>query len=147
MTGNEAIAIDHQRFGRIEVPSGDVIHFDGLPGFADARRFALLRHDRTSTFLWLISLDHDDLAFVVTDPRQFFPDYDPALANAQLRLVDADDVRDVELFAMATIRDGDATLNLAAPLVVHAAAGKGAQLILEHGGRSTREPLPKVEKA
>lgn len=139
-----AVAIEHQRFGRIEVAESDVLHFDGLPGFADARRFALVRHDRTSTFLWMICLDRDDLAFAVTDPRQFFPDYDPKLSPAQLEVVDAKLPDQVELFAIATIRDGSPTLNLAAPVIVHAAAGKGVQLILEHGKNSTQEPLPKV---
>lgn len=144
MTEPQSISIEHQRFGRLEVPEADVLHFDGLPGFPDARRFALLRHDRESTFLWLVSLDRSDLSFVVTDPRQFFPDYAPKLGATDLASVAAEEVGQVEIFSIATIRDGAATLNLAAPLLVHAARGRGVQLILDQGGHSTRQALPKV---
>ncbi len=142
MSGAETVAIDHERFGRVEVPAPDVLLFDGLPGFADARRFALLRHDRESAFLWLVSLDRPELAFVVTDPCQFFPDYAPRLSRPQLGAVEAESPEVVELYAIATIREGSTSLNLAAPVLVHAAAGRGAQVILDQSERGTREPLP-----
>ena len=138
------VAIDHQRFGRIEVPEAEVIRFEGLPGFPEARRFGLLRHDRDSAVLWLVSLDRPDLAFVVTDPHQFFPDYDPKLEAKQLASVEATQRETVEVFSIATVREGAATLNLAAPLLIHGAKGRGVQLILDHGTYSTRQELPAV---
>ncbi len=137
-----AIVVEHLRFGRLEVAAGDVIRLEDLPGFPEARRFILLRHDRSSPFLWLVSLDVLDLAFVVTDPHLFFPDYAPALPEVALRAVQATSVNDVDLYAVANVRDGVATLNLAAPLLVHATAGIATQSILEAEEYSNREPLP-----
>lgn len=145
MSETEAVTIEHRRFGHVEVLGADVLQFDGIPGFPDARRFALLRHDRESAFLWLISLDRPELAFVVTDPCQFFPDYDVRLSLPQLAAVDAERSEEVELYAIVTVREGATTLNLAAPLVICAARGRGAQLILDQGRHSTREPLPKLD--
>ncbi|MCP5055592.1 MAG: flagellar assembly protein FliW [bacterium] len=142
MSGADDVTMDHQRFGRLEIPADQVLAFDGLPGFADVRRFALLRHDRDSAFLWLVSLDRADLAFVVTDPRQFFPEYAPDLSRSQLESIDAKTTEGIELYAIATVREAATTLNLAAPLLVNSQARRGAQVILERSHHATREPLP-----
>lgn len=142
MSEAESVVIDHERFGRVEIPEGDVLGFDGLPGFADARRFALLRHDRDSAFLWLVSLDRAELAFVVTDPCQFFPDYAPKLSRPQLGAVEAEAREGIELYAIVTVQEGSTTLNLAAPVLVNASARRGAQVILDQSHHTTREPLP-----
>ena len=44
MSGEGTIAVEHRRFGRLEVSERDVLQFDALPGFPSARRFALLAH-------------------------------------------------------------------------------------------------------
>ncbi|MCP3983639.1 MAG: flagellar assembly protein FliW [bacterium] len=142
MSGADEVVIDHQRFGRLEIPADQVLAFDGLPGFDDARRFVLLRHDRDSAFLWLVSLDRSDLAFVVTNPQQFFPDYSPTLSRSQLDAVETQKPDGIELLAIATVRESGTTLNLAAPLLVNGTAGRGAQVILEQSHHSTRQSLP-----
>ena len=142
MSEAETVAVDHQRFGRMEIPADQVLVFDGLPGFADARRFALLRHDRDSTFLWLVCLDRPDLAFIVTDPCQFFPDYLPKLSVSQLGAVEAQAAGAVEVYVIATVREGSTTLNLAAPVLVNSEARRGAQVILDQAQHGTHEPLP-----
>ena len=38
MSGEATIAVEHRRFGRLEVPERDVLRFDALPGFPSARR-------------------------------------------------------------------------------------------------------------
>jgi flagellar assembly factor FliW len=134
--------VEHQRFGPIEVAVAQVLRFEEIPGFPEAERFALLRHDRESAFLWLVSLDVLDLAFAVADPRQFFPDFRPALSPDQLASVGASRPEELELFAIATFREGKVTLNLAAPLLVNAPAARGAQVILADEAHSTRTPLP-----
>ena len=134
--------VDHRRFGAIEVPEGDVLRFGGIPGFPDADRFALLRGDRPSAFLWLVSLDDPELAFAVTDPRTIFPGYCPKVdAQARAR-VEAEEHDELEILAVATVRDGEATLNLAAPVVVNPRSRRGAQVVLEDEAVSARTPLP-----
>ena len=60
--------------------------------------------------------------------------------------MEADSADGLELYAIVTVREGGATLNLAAPLLVNAAAGRGAQVILDQGNHTTREPLPAPPK-
>ncbi len=146
MSETECVSIDHRRLGPIEVPAAEILAFEGMPGFPEVRRFALLRHDRESAFLWLVSLDFPDLAFVVTSPYQFFPDYDPRISGAQLAVLGAERAEQLEIYVIATLREGSITLNLAGPLVLHPEARRGAQIILEGPEYSTREPLPEVTK-
>lgn len=142
----ELVKIDSQRFGRIEAKSSDLIHFDGLPGFPRARRFVLLRHDRESHFAWLVSADDPTLAFVVTDPRDFFPEYRPELAPGKLRSVCGEGDEQLELLTIADVRAGEVYLNLAAPLVLNPANRRAIQVILDRGNHSSREVLrPRAE--
>ncbi len=127
----ETLVIESRRFGRIEAPSSNVIEFDGLPGFPRAHRFVLLEHDRESLFRWLVCADEPDLAFVVTDPRQFFPEYAPALPPALTSAARPDPDPDLALLAIADVRAGEVHLNLAAPLVVDLERRRATQVILE----------------
>ena len=146
MSDTERVSVDHRRLGPIEVPTAEILAFEGMPGFPEVRRFTLLRHDRESAFLWLASLDCPDLAFVVASPYQFFPDYDPRPSSAQLAAVGAERAEQLEIYTIATLREGSITLNLAAPLLLHPQAQRGAQVILEGPEYSTREPLPEIAK-
>ena len=139
----ERWTIESPRFGTFEVESGDLIQFDGLPGFAELRRFVVLQHDRESPFGWLQSVDRPELAFPVTDPRSFFPNYRPALRAALLSDLAAEPTDELDWLAIATLAEGSVSLNLAAPLLINRARRRGVQAILEDDGWSTREPLPK----
>ncbi len=137
-----SLRIESRRFGPIEAKTEDLIHFDGLPGFEAARRFLLLDHDRSSPFGWLVCVDSPELGFVVTDPRMFFPDYRPRIDSRHWHRVEATAKTPVELLAIVGLHDGQASVNLAAPLVVNPDNRRAAQVILEDADYSTREPLP-----
>jgi flagellar assembly factor FliW len=136
----DRVKIETQRFGTLEAEPGELLHFDGLPGFPDARRFLLREHDTSSVFGWLICADQE-LAFVVTDPMQFFPAYQPEVAKHHLSAVGAGEDTPLELLCIADVRDGSIHLNLAAPLLIDAATRRGAQIILESGNHPTRAPV------
>jgi len=126
----ETLVIESSRFGKIEAPSSNVIEFDGLPGFPRAHRFVLLEHDRESLFRWLVCADEPELAFVVTDPRHFFPGYAPQLP-ASLASAETQDSPGLAVLAIADVRAGQVHLNLAAPLVIDLEKRRATQVILE----------------
>ncbi len=125
-----------------QIPVPDVLEFEGLPGFPEARRFALVDDDHGAPFAWLVSLEFRELAFVVAPPAWFFPDYDPRPSAHQLRAIGADGLDDVELWATATLTEGAATLNLAGPILVHRRTRHAVQAILDDERYSTKELLP-----
>ncbi|MFQ5416762.1 MAG: flagellar assembly protein FliW [Myxococcota bacterium] len=142
MTAGGPLAITSPRLGRVELTEAQLIDFDGLPGFAELRRFAVVQHDRESPFGWLLSVERPELALLVADPRLFFPNYRPELEPAHLRALGAGDDDELDLLAIGRIEDGALCLNLAAPVVVNARNRRGVQAILERGGWSTHEIVP-----
>ena len=144
-TGEETLDWVHRRVGPIRLPSADLVHFDGLPGFPDARRFALLRHDERDVseqpFSWLACVDDLDLAFAVTDPRLFLPEYAPRLPEAALQGLGPAGPNEILVLAIANLAGDPVRLNLTAPLVVNLATRRGTQVILEDGQLSLGEPI------
>ena len=132
------VRIESRRFGPIDASQSDFLHCDGIPGFPAARRFLLLRHDRDSAFAWLVCAEDPELAFVVTDPWNFIPDYRPELELRHLRSVEADPGTSVEVLVIVDVRGGEIRLNLAAPLLVNAERRRAAQVILERGEHPIR---------
>jgi flagellar assembly factor FliW len=126
------------RFGEIEAGADELVHFPGLPGFPEARRFVVRRHDRSSCFGWLLCADDPDLSFVVASPWHFVRDYDPSLDPRWLRALGADSADELEVLALATVTPDGVTLNLAAPILVHPGTRRGMQAILDRGDLPTR---------
>lgn len=141
MADGEWLQLHHGRVGDVRVHTSRLLHFAGLPGFPHARRFALIERDRNLAFAWMVCLDDLDLAFVVADPRQLVPGYQPEPRLADLRAVGAESPAEVALLAIANLRGRRPTLNLAAPLVVHPRTRRGVQAILEDDRFSIHEPI------
>src|SRR5258708_3393169 len=58
----------------------DIITFsEGLIGLPHLRRMVMVRQDAIEPFLWLVSLDDHNVAFVVTDAPAMFSGYVPSL--------------------------------------------------------------------
>jgi flagellar assembly factor FliW len=130
------------RFGPVEVQEDRLLHFvDGLVGFPTRQRYALIETGPQSGFYWLQSVDEATLAFVVTDPRLFVPEYTVAIrAEDGLRLgAGPDDC--LQLFAIVNKVDQVLTANLQGPLLVNPANLRAVQLVLSEKRHTTRHPL------
>lgn len=143
----EKTVIETTRFGRLEVNEADAYRFGGMPGFPQADRFVLMQHDTGDTFAWMVSLEVPDLAFVVADPWQFFPEYRPPLEPRHLSQIGVEEAEDFELLCLVSFPDGQTALNLAAPILINAKQRQGAQVILEAEDLSVRESIPPLEAA
>ena len=135
-------AVDSTRVGTIEFREDELIHFPGLPGFPDAKRFFVREHDRDAHFAWLISADRGDLAFVVVDPWTFVPDYRPVLQLRDLEALGVRDQNELQLLTIARPGSDALTVNLAAPLLVSVERRLGRQAILEQGNYGSRHVVP-----
>ncbi len=134
----EPIRIEHRVLGEIRASEDEVLEFPGLPGFSQARRFVVREHDRESAFGWLVSLDVPDLAFPVTDPQLFVPDYAPKIEPHHLRAVEQREGDAMKLLVIARVSEGTVDLNLAAPLLIDLRSRRGLQVILEKGDYAAR---------
>jgi flagellar assembly factor FliW len=114
-----------------------------LPGFPDARRFALVELAPGGALFALRSLDDPDLRFLVVPPAPFFPDYAPEIDDisaATLQLTGADDAL-VLLVVTPGDTPADATANLLAPVVVNVRTHAAAQVVLADASLPIRRPL------
>ncbi|HLK11917.1 MAG TPA: flagellar assembly protein FliW [Candidatus Binatia bacterium] len=133
------IALRSRRFGDYDVPEERIVVFpDGLVGFPEARRFALLEPSRAeSPFHYLVCVDYPELGFVVCDPERLWPSYSSEVPRP------ADVTGEVAVLVLVRIPadPGESTANLMAPLVIDCATRRGRQLVLDTGRWATRHPL------
>lgn len=139
------LTIHTERFGAVEADESEVVAFPGLPGFPRARRFVFRGHDRGETFAWMLCADDPGLAFVIANPWNLVPAYEPELPARALRALDAESADDLQLVAIAVFTPEGVSLNLAAPLLVNPRTRRGLQVILESGDWPTRAPVALVQ--
>lgn len=136
------------RFGTVDVDENLVITIpDGLLGFPDDTTYCILRPNDEGAFYWLQSCDSPELAFVVTDPTMFVPEYAVPIRSDQasdLRIESEDDA----LILVIVNKVGDTlTANLQGPLVCNTEARVAQQLVLAEKRWTTRHLLMKLDEA
>lgn len=111
---------------------------EGLPGFEDISSYELSEPEEPGPFKWLKAIAAD-LAFIVVDPRLFWPNYSFDLARADLDSLGLSSADEADLYVIVTVPDDPllATANLFAPLVVNPRSGRLKQVPL----RGTSYPL------
>lgn len=134
--------INTKRFGRLEVDGQRIITFpQGLLGFPEARRFALLQTTTDPVFFWLQAVDDPTLAFVVCDPLAFVPDYQVTIRRDDLSFLEIEDLTEAQVLVIVNKVGEQLTANLLGPLVLGAQSLRGRQLVLSEKRWTTRHPL------
>jgi len=134
-------------FGAIEVPEDKIINFkEGLPGFPQAHRFAVIELEDWKPFHHLQALDDIPIALLVIDPFQVQPGYQFKLSRVDMEDIRCASLAGVTVYAVATIPENpaQATINLLAPIVINEESRCGKQVILHESGYSVRHPLFKT---
>jgi flagellar assembly factor FliW len=133
------------RFGVVTIAEDRVITFPrGLLGFPEARRFCLLEPGDDACFFWLQSLDEPSLAFVVTDPALFVPDYSVPIRPEQMGEMAMEKLGDAQVFVIVNKVESNLTGNLQGPLVINTINRQGEQMVLAEKRWTTRHPLVQV---
>jgi flagellar assembly factor FliW len=133
-----------ERFGEMTVAEDRVVRFvDGLLGFADHKRFALIDSGDGGTYFWLQSLEDPALAFLGVVPWAFFPDYQIDLPPVEENSLGLGSEADVLVLCLLTVvRDQNLiTANLLGPLVINTVQRVGRQIVLTDSGYPVRAPL------
>ena len=136
--------IQTTRFGEIEVKEEQIYSFpSGILGFPDLNKF-LIFAPKPGPFQWLQSIEMGSLAFVVSDPSLFFPDYRVSVRPPELESIQLSDVKMGVVLVILTVGKGgvsDITANLQGPLVFNSHSKLGKQLVLIDSGYTTKHPL------
>lgn len=106
---------------------------DGIPAFEYAKKFILLVNDKIKPFVYLKSIDSDDLGFVCVDPFLICQDYYVNIPAKDLSLLGLKEPGSALVLSMVTV-DSDpknTTANLLAPIIINMDNMVGRQVILE----------------
>jgi flagellar assembly factor FliW len=134
--------IETTRFGSVEAPEEEIIHFrSGIIGFPEERKYVLIPHSTSQVIAWLQSATSPELAFPVVSAHGFVTDYPDVPLAPILRHTDVgENLEDLAiLVVMSAPRNQPATVNLLAPLLINSQTRAGAQVFLDGSKYSTRE--------
>lgn len=135
--------ITNTRFGEIEYDPTKTLEFPkGMIGFENLRHFVVMPKRKEGPLFWIQSVDDPEIAFVLTDPTNFYLDYRvaPDATERDMLGIGADE----ECFALAvvTVRPSrEITLNLLAPILFAPGSNRAMQVILENSPYQVQTPL------
>jgi len=123
------------RFGEIEISEETIISFpNGILGFPDQTNYALINTDDNSPLKWLQSLEDPTLAFVVTNPNLFKPDYMVDAYRKDLADINVQDAEDVLVLVIVTVPKDPSkmTANLKGPILINTQNRLAKQLVIDN---------------
>jgi flagellar assembly factor FliW len=141
------LKIKTTRFGTISIKEEKIIKMPfGMLGFPDKKEFFILQHQENSPFFWYQSIDDPGLAFVITNPFLFIPDYKIDLeATLKEMLWNGDgDNGYLDLFIVVNIPRGmphKMTGNFIGPILVNSKNYQAVQMVLSDSPYTHRFPL------
>ena len=140
--------INTKHFGEVSIEENKIIKFaEGIPGFPNSKNYVMLsKRDQNELFCWLQSCDEADIAFALTVPYVFYPDYKPDVADSELATIGVhgqDDMKDISVFNIMVIPNNakEATVNLKAPVVINEKTNMGGQFIANNADYTVRHKL------
>ena len=137
--------INTLRFGELEIEEQDVVRFaDGIPAFEEEHEFVVLPYEEGTPYMFLQSMATPELAFLMTDPFVFFPDYSFELDDENMDKLEIKTMDDVLVCTLISIpRSGvaDMTTNLLAPVVINRHTMQAKQIVLEKTQYTTKHRL------
>ena len=125
--------IETSRFGTLDIDDSMIFNFPmGLLGFAKLKKYIVIDHTEDSPFKWLQSCEEPTLAFIITDPVFFRPDYQVKVRRSELTMLEVTDDEELVVSVIMTIPDNpqDMSANLLAPLIFNMANRHGMQYVL-----------------
>jgi len=147
------LKINTARFGTIDITAGKIINMPlGMLGFPDQKRFVILQHKEDSPFFWYQSLDDPGLAFVITNPFLFVPEYkvnlEPALKEMSWN--GGGNNLHLELYIVVNIPKGlpgKMTGNLIGPILINNNVRQAVQLVIAESNYTHKFPLLKEKES
>ncbi len=132
------------RFGEIEYDPDNTLQFsEGLIGFEDLRNFIVMPNEKEGPLFWIQSVDDPQVAFILTDPTDFYYDYRVVPDEREREKLGIDETEDCLIVSVVSVSsERKITLNLAAPILFAPETNRALQVILEGTNFSSQTPLP-----
>ena len=139
--------INTTRFGYLSIRKEKIVNMPyGIPGFSDNKRFVVLPHKKDSPFFWYQSLDDPTLAFVITSPFLFKPDYEIDWEDNLQALPWKEDggCNQLQIYVIVNIPKGlphKMTANFIGPILINNKTSQAVQIVIPNSSYSHKFPL------
>ncbi len=134
-TDKELISVQTSRFGTLEVDPDKIITLTSpFLGFPESIRFILRAHAPDSPFMWLQSLDNQELAFVVISSALLPEKYNPKIPKQTINELAIRSDKEIDMLVLLTIPAGnpqEMTANLLGPLIINTTKRLAKQIVLD----------------
>lgn len=136
------------RFGEVEYQESNLLVFpQGLIGLKHLKNFVVMPNTKESPLFWIQSVDDPAMAFVLTNPQDFFRDYVVEIQAEERNTLDVTEEDDIFILTVVTVPPNqEITLNLAAPILFAPKSNRALQVILSADSHSSKTPLPQVKE-
>jgi flagellar assembly factor FliW len=100
-------------------------------------------NEKEGPLFWIQSVEDPQIAFILTDPTNFYYDYKVIPDGRERQKLGIDEEGECLVVSVVTVStDRKVTLNLAAPILFTPETNRALQVILEGTSFSTQTPLP-----
>ncbi len=132
------------KFGEIDFEENEIIVLPkGILGFSQLTRYILLEKEGSGPFKWLQSVEDPNVAFVIADPLDFFPNYKLEINEKELEELNYTNSKDLITYVIVTVPQ-DASLasaDLLGPLVINAKKNLAKQAVMSNSPYTTKHYL------
>lgn len=137
-------------FGDISYEKNELLHIiNGLFGFESYTEYLPISfNEENDSMISLQCIEDETLSFILMNPFELFPNYDPVLSEQDLKELDTDSEEDISYYVICVIRDSASasSVNLKAPLAVNALTRQAKQIILDNPEYTFRHTLGNLIK-
>ncbi len=132
------------RFGQVEYDPANLLHFPaGLIGFPTLHDFIVMPNKKKGPLFWIQAIDDTEIAFVLTDPTNFFLDYSITPDDTERKQLLIDTEEPCFILSVVTVPpDQNISINLAAPILFAPSTNRAIQIILEDSSYESKTFLP-----
>lgn len=136
--------IQTKYFDQIEINHKNILTFPkGIPAFENLKEFILIDLPDNSAFTCLQSIEEQEIAFLMVNPWDFFPDYDIKISDEELKDIGIQKKEQVKVYNIATIpkEAKNITINLIGPIIINQENNQAEQIILNTPIYHTKHPI------
>lgn len=135
------------RFGEVEYDENNLLNFPaGMIGFPNLHSFIVMPNKKAGPLFWIQSVDDPDIAFVLTDPTNFFLEYAVLPESSERHLLGMEEGDECFILSVVTVpQDLKITINLSAPILFAPKTNRAIQIILEDSDYKPKTPLPDLK--
>lgn len=142
--------INSKDFGKIDIGTQErILEFkNGIYGYENMHKFVLIKQE-DSMFIYMQSIDDEQLAFIVVNPYEICPKYSPKISDDIIFRLKIKSETPVEMVCIVKVSRGnplDFNINLKCPIIINADTYQSHQFIDSKSLYSMKEPYSRLIK-